>query len=150
MPTSPLLPKTAPFADEQITALNHVMSNSTADQRTWLAGFLAGFSAANDPQQQAAPAASAAAPARRAPLTILFGTESGNCEALATQARKAATKLGFAPKVVDMADISMSQLAELENVLVIASTWGEGDPPQRAVDFQDALMADGAPRFGPR
>ena len=147
MPTSPLLPKTAPFADEQITALNHVMSNSTADQRTWLAGFLAGFSAANDPQQQAAPTASAAAPARRAPLTILFGTESGNCEALATQARKAATKLGFAPKVVDMADISMSQLAELENVLVIASTWGEGDPPQRAVDFQDALMAPDAPRL---
>jgi len=145
MPASPLLPKTAPFADEQIVALNNVMSNSTADQRTWLAGFLAGFAAANDPQQAVAPAATS--PARRAPLTILFGTESGNSEALAAQARKAATKLGFAPKVVDMADITMAQLADLENVLVIASTWGEGDPPQRAVDFQDALMADGAPRL---
>ena len=146
MPISPLLPRTAPFAEDQIAALNTVMSASTADQRTWLAGFLAGFSAANDPQQQAAPVP-AAPPARRAPLTILFGTESGNAEALAAQARKAATKLGFAPKVMDMADIGMAQLAELENVLVIASTWGEGDPPQRAVDFQDALMADDAPQL---
>lgn len=145
MPASPMLPKTAPFADDQIAALNTVMSASTADQRTWLAGFLAGFAAAND--SPGAAQAAAATPVRRAPLTILFGTESGNSEALAAQARKAATKLGFAPKVVDMAEISMTQLAELENVLVIASTWGEGDPPQRAVDFQDALMADGAPRL---
>ncbi len=34
-----------------------------------------------------------------------------------------------------------------ENLLVIASTWGEGDPPQRAIDFHAALMADDAPRF---
>ena len=145
MPASPMLPKTAPFADEQIAALNTVMSSSTPDQRTWLAGFLAGFAAANDTSGVASVLAAPAA--RRAPLTILFGTESGNSEALAAQARKAATKLGFAPKVVDMADISMAQLAELENVLIIASTWGEGDPPQRAIDFQDALMADDAPRL---
>jgi sulfite reductase (NADPH) flavoprotein alpha-component len=30
---------------------------------------------------------------------------------------------------------------------VIASTWGEGDPPQRAIDFHAALMADDAPRL---
>ena len=145
MPASPLLPKTAPFAEDQIAALNTVMSASTADQRTWLAGFLAGIAAANDPFAVAA--APAAAPVRRAPLTILFGTESGNAEALAAQARKVATKLGFAPKVVDMADITLEQLTTLENVLVIASTWGEGDAPQRAVDFQDALMANDAPRL---
>ncbi len=141
----PLLPKTAPFADDQIAALNSVMSASTADQRTWLAGFLAGFAAANDPQPLNLPTATA--PARRIPLTILFGTESGNAEALAAQARKVATRLGFAPKVVDMADISLEQLAEMDNVLAIVSTWGEGDPPQRAIDFQDALMAEGAPRL---
>lgn len=145
MPASPLLPKTAPFAEDQIAALNSVMSASTADQRTWLAGFLAGFAAANDPHQNVA--APAAAAGRRPPLTILFGTESGNAEALAAQVRKAATKLGFAPKTVDMADISMADLASLENLLVIASTWGEGDPPQRAADFQAALMADDAPRL---
>jgi sulfite reductase (NADPH) flavoprotein alpha-component len=143
MQTAPVLPDTAPFAQEQIAALNRVISVTTAEQRAWLSGYLAGLQAANDPQ--AVPPA--APPARRAPLTILFGTESGNAEALAAQARKAAAKLGFAPKVVDMADFTPAQAAAAENLLIVASTWGEGDPPQRAVDFYEGLMAEDAPRF---
>ncbi|HEY4043153.1 MAG TPA: flavodoxin domain-containing protein [Rhodopila sp.] len=143
MQTAPLLPHTAPFAEEQIAALNRVISVTTPEQRAWLSGYLAGLQAANDPQV----ATPAAPPAKRAPLTILFGTESGNAEALAAQARKAAAKLGFAPKVVDMADFSVTQAAATENLLIVASTWGEGDPPQRAVDFYETLMAEDAPRF---
>ena len=143
MQTAPLLPNTAPFQQEQIAALNRVISVSTAEQRAWLSGYLAGLQAANDPQA----GTPAAPPAKRVPLTILFGTESGNAEALAGQARKVAAKLGFAPKVVDMADFSPAQAAATENLLIVASTWGEGDPPQRAVDFYEALMADDAPRF---
>jgi len=142
MQTMPLLPETAPFPAEQITALNHIMSAASVEQRTWLSGFLAGYHAANTP----APAA-AAAPARRVPLTILFATESGNAEALAEAARKAAAKLGFAARALDMADATPAQVAVMPNLLVIASTWGEGEPPQRAIDFYQALMADDAPRF---
>ena len=142
MPNSPLLPSSAPFAQEQIADLNRVISVATAEQRAWLSGFLAGVQAANAPQ-----AAPAAPPARKTPLTILFGTESGNAEAVAAQARKAAARLGFAAKTVDMADFTPAQAADTANLLVIASTWGEGDPPQRAVDFYEALLADDAPRF---
>jgi sulfite reductase (NADPH) flavoprotein alpha-component len=143
MAQSVLLPSGAPFGAEQITALNSVFSASTAEQRAWLSGFLAGVQAANAPQQ----AAPAAPPKARAPLTILFGTESGNAEALAARTRKAAAKLGFAVKLADMADTTPAQLAEVPNVLIIASTWGEGDPPQRATDFYEALLAEDAPRF---
>jgi sulfite reductase (NADPH) flavoprotein alpha-component len=139
----PMLPNTAPFADEHIAALNRVISVTTPEQRAWLSGYLAGVQAANDPHA----AVPAAPPARKVPLTILFGTESGNAEALSAQARKAATKLGFAPKVIDMADFTPAQAASVENLLIVASTWGEGDAPQRAVDFYEALMADDAPRF---
>jgi len=142
MQSLPLLPGNAPFSAEQITTLNGVMSGTTAEQRSWLSGFLAGYHAASAP----APA-TAAPPARRAALTILFATESGNAEALAGQARKAAGKLGFAARVVDMAETTPAEVAGVENLLVIASTWGEGDPPQRAIDFMAALTADDAPRF---
>jgi sulfite reductase (NADPH) flavoprotein alpha-component len=142
MPGLPMLPETAPFPAEQITALNRIMSATNAEQRTWLSGFLSGYQAANAPQP-----AAAAAPARRAPLTILFATESGNAESLADIARKAASKLGFAARVLDMADATPAQVAAAQNLLVIASTWGEGDPPQRAIDFHAALMAEDAPRF---
>lgn len=149
MQTAPLLPNTAPFAEEQIAALNQVISVTTAEQRAWLSGYLAGLQAANDPNAagDAHAAVPAAPPAKRAPLTILFGTESGNAEALAAQARKVAAKLGFAPKVVDMADLTPAQAAATENLLIVASTWGEGDPPQRALDFFEGLMAGDAPRF---
>ena len=139
----PILPNTAPFAEEHIAALNRVISVTTPEQRAWLSGYLAGLQAAGGSHA----AVPAAPPAKRAPLTILFGTESGNAEALAAQARKAATKLGFAPKVIDMSDFTLAQAAATENLLIVASTWGEGDPPQRAVDFYEALMADDAPRF---
>ncbi len=137
-----MLPETAPFPADQIVVLDRIISGANAEQRTWLAGFLAGYQAATVPQP-----ATAAPPARRAPLTILFGTESGNAEALADVARKAAGKLGFAARVLDMADATPAQVAGAQNLLVIASTWGEGDPPQRAIDFHAALMADDAPRF---
>lgn len=139
----PLLPASAPFEADQIATLNTVMSATNAEQRVWLSGFLAGFQAANGPQ----PAVAAAAAARKIPLSILFATESGNAEALAAEARKAATKLGFAARVVDMADIGVEQLAAMPNVLIIASTWGEGEPPQRGADLYAALMADTAPRL---
>jgi sulfite reductase (NADPH) flavoprotein alpha-component len=142
MPSLPMLPETAPFPAEQITDLNRIMSGTSAEQRTWLSGFLAGYQAANAPQP-----AAVAPPARRAPLTILFATESGNAEALADIARRAASKLGFAARVLDMADAMPAQIAAAQNVLVIASTWGEGDPPQRAIDFHAALMAEDAPRL---
>lgn len=137
-----MLPETAPFPAEQIVALDRIISGSSAEQRTWLSGFLAGYQAATTPQP-----AAVAPPARRVPLTVLFATESGNAEALADAARKAAGKLGFAARVLDMADATPAQIAGAQNLLVIASTWGEGDPPQRAVDFFSALMADDAPRL---
>jgi sulfite reductase (NADPH) flavoprotein alpha-component len=143
MPSGFLLPNSAPFAEDQIAALNRVISVTTPEQRAWLSGYLAGLQAASGGQA----ASPAAPPAKRAPLTILYGTESGNAETLAGQARKVAAKLGFAPKVVDMADFTAAQAAAAENLLVVASTWGEGDPPQRAVDFYEALMAEDAPRF---
>ena len=140
-----LIPAGAPFGADQISALNTVFSSTTAEQRAWLSGFLAGAQAANVPQ---AALPLPAAPARpKMPLTILFGTESGNAEALAARARKAAAKLGFAVKTVDMASTTPAQMAEVPNLLLIASTWGEGDPPQRASEFYEALLADSAPRF---
>jgi sulfite reductase (NADPH) flavoprotein alpha-component len=139
----PVLPESAPFAAEQIRALNAVMAETNVEQRQWLAGFLAGYHAAS-----ALPLAAPHAEARaKIPLTILFGTESGNSEGVAADAKKAAAKQGFAAKLVDMAETTPAGLADARHLLVIASTWGEGDPPERAADFYAQLMAEDAPRL---
>ncbi len=132
---------TTPFAEDQLSEIHRLVSSATAEQRLWLSGYVAGFQAATE-----TPAVPATPPTAKAKLTILYATESGNAEALAGAARKSAARLGFAAKTVDMMDIAPEQLAGAENLLVIASTWGEGDPPQRAEGFLAALMAEDAPR----
>jgi sulfite reductase (NADPH) flavoprotein alpha-component len=139
----PLLPKNAPFAPEDIDILNSVVARTTPQQRSWLAGFFAGFEAA---QGGAQPQAVAAAKPR-VPLTVLYASESGNCEALALRTKKLAQKHGLDARIFDMADVDMTVLSKAKNLMVFASTWGEGDPPSRAIDFYEALMGDGAPRL---
>ena len=87
MTAVPLLPRSAPFAPEDIETLNSVVARTTPLQRSWLAGFFAGFEAAQGGQQQPQPVA-AAKP--REPLTVLYATESGNTEALAMRTKKLA------------------------------------------------------------
>jgi sulfite reductase (NADPH) flavoprotein alpha-component len=132
-----------PLPDDQVALVKRLLTNATPEQRQWLSGYIAGFQAASD--VRTAPAS--APPAAKPKLTILYGSESGNAEALAAAARKVAARLGFAPRVLDMADVTPADIARLGTILVIASTWGEGDPPQRAEAFHAALMANDAPRL---
>lgn len=140
--TDPVVPNTAPFAPEQVQWLNTFLPSLQSDQLTWLEGFVSGLRAGKGG------AIAATAPAAKAPqLTVLFGSESGNAEGLADQTVKAAAKLGFKAKAVSMGDITPAKLKGVENLLVLVSTWGEGDPPENSVDFVTAFMGDGAPKL---
>jgi sulfite reductase (NADPH) flavoprotein alpha-component len=134
------IPNTAPFSEEDVALLNRVVGPATAVQRAWLAGFLAGVEH---------PSSTAPAPAALPvePLTIVFASESGNCEKLASDMSKQARKLGFKPTLVDMADLDVAALPAARRLVVIAATWGEGEPPGRTTRVYDELMKDGAPRL---
>jgi sulfite reductase (NADPH) flavoprotein alpha-component len=137
------IPKTAPFAEEEIDLLNSVVGTASPIQRAWLAGFLAGVDASGGllaPQPLA--------PARAAePLTIVYASESGNSEKLAGDIAKAARKNGLKPTIIDMADLELSALTSAKRLVVIAATWGEGEPPARAIRAYNELMGEGAPRL---
>jgi len=137
------LPNSAPFAPDQIAALDQVIGAASVVQRAWLSGFLAGLDAA---EGRAAPAP-LAAPADKPKLLILYATESGNSEALAGKAKQDAAKRGFAAKLLDMGDASVEMLKNAGTILAIVSTWGDGEPPQRAAPFYRALMSDAAPQL---
>lgn len=148
MPASALLPTTAPFADAERSALDSVLRATTPMQRHWLAGFLAGLDAAPGLAAAAPVVLVPAAPPRAAaPLTIVYATESGNSERLANAAAAAARKKGFRPKLIDMADLDVAALKGTPDLLMIAATWGEGEPPGRSAHAYAALMGDAAPRL---
>lgn len=141
------LPATSPFDSNQRQCLTNALAGLSHEQRQWLSGFLAGLDAMAAPDATAAQVATASVAAGNIPLTVLFGSESGNAEGLAQDAKKRAEAKGFDVKVKDMGDANVAELAEVKNLLVIVSTWGEGDPPDRAVAYYEAFMGDGAPKL---
>ena len=135
------IPRTAPFEEDEIDLLNRVVGRASPTQRAWLSGFLAGAAASPNVPQPAAPTRPAE------PLTILFASESGNCERLAGDVAKAARKAGMKPSIIDMADLDLAALPAFRRLVVIAATWGEGEPPARAARIYAELMSEKAPRL---
>jgi sulfite reductase (NADPH) flavoprotein alpha-component len=126
MASAPLIPDTAPF---------------TPAQRAWLNGFLAGvFSRAPSGSQLSTRNSQ---PAALQPLTILFGSQTGTAESLAKKAAKEAGKRGFAATILDMAQTDVTKLAAEKNILIITSTYGDGEPPDNAKALHTALKAAG-------
>ena len=126
-----MLPESSPFSPDQRKALDSLLAGFDVLQRGWLSGFLAAGAAAP---------VGVAAPVSAGKLTVLYGTESGNTEALADRAVKDAKKRGFKAVMKNMADISPADLAKEENLLVIVSTWGDGEAPETAVGFHKEFM----------
>lgn len=125
----PVLPESAPFSPEQ---------------RAYLNGFLAGlFSRA----AVAPPTASAPPQTTLETLTILFGSQTGTAERVAKRIAKEAGKHGFAAAIYDLAKYPAAQLASERNVLVVTSTYGDGEPPDNAKAFWNFLSAATAPRL---
>ncbi len=128
-----MLPEHAPFTSDQRQALDSLLSSLDPIQRGWLSGFLAASGLTT--------ASVAPAPFAAAKLTVLYGTESGNSEVLADRTVKAAKKRGFQAVMKNMSEISPADLAKAANLLVIVSTWGDGEPPETAVSFYKEFMA---------
>ena len=137
------IPKTAPFSEEDVELLNRVVGPANAVQRAWLAGFLAGVESVTG----VAHVAPAVAPQAAEPLTVVFASESGNSEKLASDMAKSARKIGLKPTVIDMAELELATLTKAKRLILIAATWGEGEPPGRAVHVYNELMSDAAPRL---
>ena len=80
-------------------------------------------------------------------LLILFGSESGNAEDLATIAEKQAKSQGLTPTVKGMDEIEIGDLAGSKNVLIYCSTWGEGEMPDNAIDLWESANGDSPPNL---
>ncbi|MGA7955816.1 MAG: flavodoxin domain-containing protein, partial [Xanthobacteraceae bacterium] len=97
--------------------------------------------------EQAAGSARPAAGLAAEPLTIVYASESGNSEKLAGDMARQSRKLGLKPTLIDMAELDLAALKAASRLVVIAATWGEGEPPGRAARVYAELMQDSAPRL---
>ena len=111
------------------------------DQRNWLNGLLSGLQAMATAAGNAAGAADAPATA----MTILYGSQSGTCESLSKDFRKFAKTKGFDGKIAALDDFDVADLSGIEHLVILAATFGEGEPADNAVQFHASLLAEDAP-----
>ncbi|WBX85135.1 assimilatory sulfite reductase (NADPH) flavoprotein subunit [Sphingosinicella microcystinivorans] len=124
-----------------VEALSHSLGPMEA---RWLSGYFAGLDAGlRQPPPQPAP--SFASATRK--LAILYGTETGNAAEVARALQAAAKAAGLEPALFDMADYKVRRLAEEQDLLVVVSTYGEGDPPQPATGFFEFIEGRKAPKL---
>ena len=114
----------------------------------WLKGYLDALSSAFPSANATAPAEPSAVSAPAGlPVTILWGSQTGTSEALGKKLGKLLAARGHSPVLRDMADVSPADLSAAKNVLVITSTYGDGEPPDNATKLHAALVAADAPKL---
>ena len=108
-----------------------------AEQRAWLSDFLT--KALGGQAVSVEPAGPAI------PVTILWGSQTGNSERVAKKFMKALKAGNYEPEVFDMAAYDKSKLPTEKNLLIITSTYGDGEPPDNAADLHEYIMGDDVP-----
>ncbi len=148
--------KTNPLNEKQLAALTELVKEITPEQIIWLSGYLegkiSGISAATVPVVHGSNALASGTPGAVSPgggikLSILYGTETGNSKTLAEKLAEKASFKNISVSVFSLYDYNYKKLNEEENVAVIVSTHGEGDPPDMAEDFFKYITGKRAPKL---
>lgn len=133
MPSVPYIPASAPF---------------TGEQRAWINGYLAGLltdANASDGNISPAQRQKGEAPAEAEPLVIMYGSQTGTAEQLAKRLAADAGTHGFKARVLEMNAFASVDFSQEQRLVLVTSTWGDGDPPDNAMAFwQHLSSADAA------
>ncbi len=113
----PTLPASAPFS---------------TDQRLLLNGLLAGLFSRGGASTPLAPAGPE--------WLVLWASQTGNCENLAATCAQRLGNAGQQARVQAMDSANLDQLRSAAGVLLVTSTFGDGDPPDNANDFWQTLL----------
>jgi sulfite reductase (NADPH) flavoprotein alpha-component len=125
-----------PLNDDQYRFLQQLLSSLSPEQVAWVGGYLSGLTSTRS---------AAAGSEGIADITILVGSQTGNCEYLAEQLQHLAANRGLKTVIKKMGDYKLPQLKTEKNLLVIVSTYGEGEPPDNAREMYAYLFSKRAP-----
>ena len=150
----PLHTDNSPFNQQQAEALNQLLATLTPDQMIWLSGYLTGLRNGAAVPATAAPPVMAStvsgvpsAATIEREVTVLFGSQTGNAQHLADDMKKRLEEKGFAVTLSCMSEFRTNNLKKAKQLLILVSTYGEGDPPDKAVLFHEFVHGKRAPRL---
>lgn len=130
-----------PLGWEKARALESFLEGLSREQVAWVSGYLAGLSAVRQETVTPVPAQTSLQ------VTVLYGSQTGNAEKLAANLRARLVQAGIAARVENLADYRRHQLKRERCLLLVTSTYGEGEPPDSAREFHAFVMGDKGPRL---
>lgn len=107
----------------------------TPEQKVWLNNYLSRILSGGPPQGGQGPVV---------PVTILWGSQTGNAESCAKKLSKGMRGGAFEAEVFDMAEYDQARLPSEKNILLITSTYGDGEPPDNAESLYKYIQSDTA------
>ena len=115
------------LGEVQLERLQQAAESLNSAQLNWASGYLAGLCAApTPPAKQNVTAAS---------MTILYATQGGNAQCIATELANNATALGYPARVESVNAYRIRELVKEKILIVVISTQGDGDPPETAQEL---------------
>jgi len=127
----------------QLASLQQSVADYSSLQLAWASGYLA----AKSEQGQNAQIAPVAAAVAAKTLTILYASQTGNAKGVAGQLEKSAKEAGITAVLKNIADFKAKALKNETHLLIVASTNGEGEPPDDAIEFHEFLLGKKAPKL---
>jgi sulfite reductase (NADPH) flavoprotein alpha-component len=133
------------LAEEQLKSLNDLVQKHTREELLWISGYLAGLANKNGHTPAVNGNGSAnghhgtAATVAAKTITLLYGTETGNAKRAAATAAHHIKHAGQRVKMFGLDQYKFTDLPKENNLLIIISTQGDGDPPVAAQKFYDYI-----------
>lgn len=131
-----------PLTPEQLAKLQSAIGEFSPHQLAWLSGYFWGMV-----NQQPGTVAATPAPAAAASITVISASQTGNARRVAEQLRDDLAAAGLGVTLVNAGDYKFKQIAQEKLLLIVASTQGEGEPPEEAVALHKYLFSKKAPQM---
>ncbi|KIQ93928.1 Sulfite reductase [NADPH] flavoprotein alpha-component [Anoxybacillus thermarum] len=128
----------SPFNEEQVELLNRLWPTLNSAQKLWLSGYLAATESVGALQQESSVTKE---------VTVLYGSQTGNAQKLAEKVGETLKHRGFHVTVSSMLDFKPNELKKMNTLLIVVSTYGEGEPPDNALSFYEFLHSKRAPKL---
>ncbi|MGW1373594.1 molybdopterin-dependent oxidoreductase [Streptomyces sp. NPDC002446] len=142
-PGTPVLPAQAPFCPETALWVNGVLAgmfSRAADGRPTQDG-TPGVAATVDAPAEAAGAASART------VLVLWASQTGNAQEVAADTARRLKGSGRDATLLSMAESAPATLPRGADLLLVTSTFGDGDAPDNGSGFWETLNAPDTPRL---
>ncbi|UEG48994.1 flavodoxin domain-containing protein [Ferruginibacter lapsinanis] len=128
------------LSEPKLKVLQDLIAASSKEELLWINGYFNGIIANHQPATNGSAVAGAVVANK---ITIVYGTETGNSKALASQFAAKAKKNGINAKVFGADQYRLTDLVKEEYFLVLMSTHGDGEAPDAAKKFYDHIVAGG-------